>query len=118
MTKVIDYVISIDTFEQQCVVLKGMFQSLRLKDNVHIIGIDQYLSNNVLYEKKSLEIIKNLYKQSGKWNEHKQFKYILDTDMISTTEVFTDEIPIYPMTSTPVKKKSAIKSLCLFTNIL
>ena len=40
MTKVIDYVLSIDTFEQQCVVLKGMLQSPRLKDHVKTIGID------------------------------------------------------------------------------
>ena len=42
MTKVIDYVLSIDTFEQKYVVLKGMLQSLRLKYYVHTIGIDQY----------------------------------------------------------------------------
>ena len=34
MTKVIDYVLSIDTFEQQCVDIKGMLQSPRLKDHV------------------------------------------------------------------------------------
>ena len=38
--------------------------------------------------------------------------------MISNPEGFTDNSPIYPMTSTPVKKPSTIKSLCLFTNIL
>ena len=42
MTKVIDYVLSIDTFEQQCAVLKGMLQSPQLKDHVQTIGIDQY----------------------------------------------------------------------------
>ena len=47
MTKVIDYVLSIDTFKHQCVVLKGMLQSTQLKDPVQTIGIDQYLSNNV-----------------------------------------------------------------------
>ena len=41
MTKVIDYVISINTFKQQCVVLKGMLESTRLKDQVQTIGIDQ-----------------------------------------------------------------------------
>ena len=41
MTKVIDSVISIDTPEQQCVLLRGMLQSPRLKDHVSIIGIDQ-----------------------------------------------------------------------------
>ena len=40
-TKVIDYVLSIDTFEQQCVVLKGMLQSSRPKDHVKTFGIDQ-----------------------------------------------------------------------------
>ena len=52
--KVIDSVISIDTFEQQCVVLKGVLQSPRLKYHVQTIGIDQSLSNNVIYEHKCL----------------------------------------------------------------
>ena len=38
--------------------------------------------------------------------------------MGSTPELFTDSSPIYSMTSIPVKKQSARKSLCLFTNIL
>ena len=38
--------------------------------------------------------------------------------MVFTPELFTNNSLIYPMTSTPVKKPSAIKSLCLFTNIL
>ena len=38
--------------------------------------------------------------------------------MVSTTEVFSDNIPIYPMTSSPVKKPSAQKSLCIFSNFL
>ena len=41
MTKMIDYFLSIDKFEQQCVVLKGMLQSPQLKDHVQTIGIDQ-----------------------------------------------------------------------------
>ena len=61
MTKVIDYVLSIDTFEQQCVVLKGMLQSPRLKYHVQTIGIDPSLSNNTIYEHKFLENIKKLY---------------------------------------------------------
>ena len=42
MTKVIDSVLSIDTFEQQFVVLKGMLQSPRLKYHIQTIVIDQY----------------------------------------------------------------------------
>ena len=38
--------------------------------------------------------------------------------MVYTSEVFTDNIPISPMKPTPVKKPSAQKSLCMFTNIL
>ena len=41
MTKVIDSVLSIDTSEQQCVVLKGMLQSQRLKYLAQTIRIDQ-----------------------------------------------------------------------------
>ena len=38
--------------------------------------------------------------------------------MVFTTEGFNNNSPRYPMTLTPVKKPSARKSLCLFTNIL
>ena len=62
MTKVIDYVLSIDKFEQQFVVLKGMLQSPRLKYHVQAIGIDSSLSNNDIYEHKCLENTKILYK--------------------------------------------------------
>ena len=66
MTKVIDSVLSIDTFEQKCVLLKGMLQLLCLKDYVQTISIYQSLSNNALYEQKCLQNIKNLYKHAGK----------------------------------------------------
>ena len=54
ITKAIDYILSIDTFEQRCVVLKGMLQSPRLKYHVQNIGIDPSLSNNTIYENKCL----------------------------------------------------------------
>ena len=38
--------------------------------------------------------------------------------MVFTPEGFIDNSPIYPMTSTAVKKLSAQKSLCMFTNVL
>ena len=38
--------------------------------------------------------------------------------MFYTPERFTDNSPIYPMASILVKKQSAQKSLCMFTNIL
>ena len=89
MTKVIDYVLSINTFEQQCVVLKVSLQSSRLKDHVHTIGIYPSLRNNTIYEHKCIESIKKLYKQAVKCDNQKQFKYILDAAMVSAPEVFT-----------------------------
>ena len=117
-TKVIYSVTSIDTFEKQCVMLKGMFESPRLKDHVHTIGIGPFLINNTIYEHKCLENIKKLYEQAGKCDDQQQFKDILEDAMVSNTEGFTDNITIYPRTSSPVKKPSAQKSLCMFTNVL
>ena len=56
-----------------------------------------------------LKNIKKIYKQAGKCDDHQQFKYILGAAMISIPEGFTDDIPISPMTSTPVKKPRARK---------
>ena len=58
-TKVIGSVLSIDTFEKQCVVLKGMLQSPRLKYHVQTFGIDPSLSNTAIYEKNVLKTSKN-----------------------------------------------------------
>ena len=69
------------------------------------------MNTNVLKNQK-------LYKQDGRCDDQHQFIDILEADMVSTTEGFTDDSPISPMTSTPVKKPRAQKSLCLFTNIL
>ena len=103
MDKLIDSVLSIDIFEQQCVVIKGMFLSPRLKYHVHYIGIDQSLRNSSLYEHKCLENIKKLHKQTGKCDDQIQLKYIIEADMVSTSEGFTNDSHISPMTSTPVK---------------
>ena len=74
ITNVIDYVLSIGTFEQQWVVLKGMLKSPLLKDHVQTIGIDQSLSNNALYEHKCLQNTNKLYKHAGKCDNQKKFK--------------------------------------------
>ena len=58
MTRVIYSVLSIDIFEQECVFLKGMLQSPRLKYHVKTIDIHPDLSNNAIYEHKCLENIK------------------------------------------------------------
>ena len=82
------------------------------------IGIDQYLSNNAIYEHKCLKNIKKLYKQAGKCDDQQKFKDILEAAMVFTPKGITENSPIFPMTSTPFKKPSSQKSLCMFTNIL
>ena len=77
MAKVTVFVLSIYTFEQQCVVLKVMLQSPRLKYHVHTIGIEPSLRNNSIYEHKCLESTKTLYKQAGKSDGQQQFNNII-----------------------------------------
>ena len=118
ITKVIYLVLSIDIFEQKCVILKGLLQSPWLKDHVHTIVIEPSLRNNAIYEHKYLENIKKIYKQAGKCDDQQQFKDILGDTMVSTPGGFIDNSPLSPMTSSPVKKPSAQKSLRMFTNLL
>ena len=97
MNKVIDSVLSIDTFEQQCVVFKVMLQSPQLKYHVQTIGIDPSLTKNTMYEHKYLENIKKLHKQAGKCDDQQQFKDIIEADMVSTPEGFTKKILYLPV---------------------
>ena len=118
LKKLIDYVIYIDTFKQQFVVIKGMLHPPRFKYHMSTIGIVQSLSNSAFFKHKCLKNINKLYKHAGNCDDQQQFKDILKDAMVYTYEGFTDNSPRYPMTPTPVKKPSARKSLCLFTNIL
>ena len=61
---------------------------------------------------------KKIYEHAGKCDDQQNLEDILDKAIVSSTEVVIDNSPNVPMTSTPVKKTSARKSLCLFTNIL
>ena len=62
--------------------------------------------------------IKYIYQHAGKCDDQQNLKDILYADMVSNPEGVTDNSTNLPMTSIPVKKPSARKSLCLFTNIL
>ena len=62
--------------------------------------------------------IKNSYQHAAKCDDQKNLRDIIDSAMVLITDVVTDNSTNLPMTSTPVKKSSASKSLCLFTNIL
>ena len=61
--------------------------------------------------------IKNIYQHAGKCDDQLNLKDIIDASMVYTLELVIDNSPNVPMTSTPVNKSSARKSLRLFTNI-
>ena len=61
MNEANDSILSIDTFEQQCVVINGMLQSPSLKYYMNTIGIDQSLCNRYSFEQKYLNNMKNKY---------------------------------------------------------
>ena len=62
--------------------------------------------------------IKKIYQYTGKCDYQQNIKNSIDAAIISTPEGVTDNSPNVHMKSKPVKKPSARKSLCLFTNIL
>ena len=62
--------------------------------------------------------IKNIYQHSGKCDDQQNLKNIIDAAILSIPEGVTDNSPNVHISSTPVRKPSARKSLCLFTNIL
>ena len=62
--------------------------------------------------------IKKIYQHAGRCYDQQNLKYIIDAAILSTPEGVADNSPNVHMTSTPVKKPSARKSLCLFTNML
>ena len=70
------------------------------------------------FEHRCINNIKKIYQHAGKCDDQQNLKYILESVILSTSERFTYNSPNVHMPSTPVKKTSARKSLCLFTNIL
>ena len=94
-----------------------MLQLTRLEDHMKTIGIDQSLCKRSSFEHKILNNIKKIYQHAGKCDNQQNLKDILYTAMVSTPEGVTYGIPNVPMISTPVKKASDRKSLCLFINI-
>ena len=118
LNKVIDSIPYIDTFEQQCFVIKCMLQSSRLEDHMKTIGIDQSSFARSSFENRCMNNIKKIYQHAGKCDDQKNLKDIVDADILSTPQGVTDNSPNVHMTSTPVKTLSARKSLCLFKNIL
>ena len=95
-----------------------MLQSSRLEDHMNTIGIDQSSFTRSSFEHRFMNNIKKIYQHAGKCDDQQNLKDIIDAAMVSTLEGVIDYSPNVPMTSTPVKKLSARKYQCLFTNIL
>ena len=84
LNKSIDPILSIDTFEQQCVVIKCMLQSSRLEDHMKTIGIEQSLCNRSFFEHKCMNNIKKIYQHAGKCDDQQNIKEIINYDMVLT----------------------------------
>ena len=95
-----------------------MLQSSRLEDHMKNIYIDQSSFTRSSLEHRCMNNIKKIYQHEGNCDDQQNLKDIIDAAILSTPEGVTDNSPNVHMTSTPVKKPSARKSLCLFTNIL
>ena len=94
-----------------------MLQLLRLEDHMKTIGIVQSSFTRSSFGHKCLNNLTNIYQHTGKCDDKQNLEDILDAAIVSTPEDDTYESTGLPMTSTPVIKSSARKSLCLFTNI-
>ena len=114
----IDLILDTESFEQKCVILKGLFRSDRLKQKIVTIGIDQYLSKSAMYGHIFLKTIKILYISAGKIYDQRKYKAIIEAAMVSTPDIFTDSSPMSPGPPMIVKKTSARKSLHLFIEVL
>ena len=81
------------------------------------IGIDQSSFTRSSFKHRCMNNIKKIYQHAGEFDDQQNIKVIIETAILSTPEEFTCNSPDVPMKSSPVKKPSDRKSLCLFTNI-
>ena len=83
LKKVIYSILSINTFEQQCVVIKCLLQSAHLEDHMNTIGIDQSSFARSSFENRSMKNIKKIYQHAGKCDDQKNLKDIIDAAILS-----------------------------------
>ena len=114
LTKVIDLIFEIESFEQQSVIIKGLLQSDRLEQDMVTIGINPSLSNSELYVHRCLENIKKLYTYAIKCDDQQQYKAVIEAALVSTADIFSNNGPMSSGSSmhfrNPVARKS--KSKC------
>ena len=82
------------------------------------IGVEQSLSESAMYEHRCLENINKLYKYAVKCDYQEQYKAVIEATMVSTTEGFTENIPMSPRQPVTSIKTSARKSLHKLLDIL
>ena len=82
LNKAIDYILYIDTFEQQCILIIGMLQSPRLEYHMKTIGVDQSLCNRSSFEHKCMNNIKKIYQHTVKCDDQKNLENVLDADTL------------------------------------
>ena len=82
------------------------------------IGIEQTSFTRSSFEQICMNNIKNIYQHASKWDDQQNLKDIIEAVLLSTPYGVTYNSTNVHMTSTPVKKPSARKSLFLFTTIL
>ena len=86
MTKFIDSILYVETFEQKFDLLKGVLQSPRLKDHIKTIGIDQSVRNMDSFEHICFNNTKKIYQRAVKCDDQQNFKDIIEDDRVSNTE--------------------------------
>ena len=82
MNKEIDSILYIDTFEQQCVVIKCMLQSPRLANHMKTIDIDQSLLKRSFFEHNVLNNIRKIYQHACKCDDQQNLKDIIYASMV------------------------------------
>ena len=82
---VIDSIPYIVTFEQLCVMIKGMLQSPHLEDHMKTIGIEQPSFTRSSFEHRCMNNIKKIYQHAGKCDNQQNLKDIIEASLISTS---------------------------------
>ena len=82
LKNVLHSIFYVDTFLQQCVIIKAMVQSDQLIEHMVTIGIYIYLSDNEFFQHICLQNINKLYKTAGKCNDQQQYKTILSLSLV------------------------------------
>ena len=82
------------------------------------IGVYQLFSNSSLYEHRCLENIKIKYQSADKCDYQRQYKSIIESIMVYTPEVFSENSQMSSGQSVSIKKTKSRKSLPRFATAL